>query len=464
MFKQEKFKGQKACVLGFGKSGRAAAALLAEKGFEVLISEEAPISHIDSFSLPPGVTVETGGHSARVFDCGFWVKSPGIFPNSPILLEAKRRGIPVFSELEVALSFMPKPVRVFAVTGTNGKTTTTALLGDVLKENAVAENKGRGVYICGNIGSPVSLCACQVQKGDDVVIEVSSYQLEDSTYFRPQFACILNITPDHLDHHGGMKGYIKAKAKAFKNQRENDVLVVNGADAVCAQLVEKAKSKVLAFSTHPKHLLKTDVFFDGDELIFSEGYQIRPPHLKGIHNVENAMAAALLALAAGVPEKIIRKVFARFEAMEHRIEQFAYHRGVIYVNDSKATNLDSTVTALKSFEKNHNLWLILGGRDKGASYEVLIPYLKEYCKRVLTIGESMDKIEQELHGAVSLIRCETLDRAVQTAMNEAVRGDIVLLSPACSSFDQFKDFEHRGKMFKQLVNARIFKERVDGNK
>ena len=212
------------------------------------------------------------------------------------------------------------------------------------------------------------------------------------------------------------------------------------------------------------HLLKTDVFFDGDELIFSEGYQIRPPHLKGIHNVENAMAAALLALAAGVPEKIIRKVFARFEAMEHRIEQFAYHRGVIYVNDSKATNLDSTVTALKSFEKNHNLWLILGGRDKGASYEVLIPYLKEYCKRVLTIGESMDKIEQELHGAVSLTRCETLDRAVQTAMNEAVRGDIVLLSPACSSFDQFKDFEHRGKMFKQLVNARIFKERVDGNK
>lgn len=464
MFRKDKLKGQKACVLGWGKSGRAAAALLAANGFEVLISEEAAISHAAQAVLPPGVTLETGGHSERIFECGFWIKSPGIFPRHPVLVEAKKRGIPVFSELETAISFMPKGIRLFAVTGTNGKTTTTALLGEILKENAARENKGRGVHICGNIGSPVSACAPRVKKGDDVVIEVSSYQLEDSTYFRPHYACLLNVTPDHLDHHGGMKGYIKAKAKIFKNQRANDVLVVNGADAVCAQLVEKAKSEVLAFSTQPKHLLKTDVFFDGDELIFSEGHQLYPPHLKGIHNIENAMAAALMAFAAGVPAEIVRAVFERFEAMEHRIEQFAYHRGVVYVNDSKATNLDSTVTALKSFDKNRNLWLILGGRDKGASYEVLIPYLKEYCKRVLTIGEAMDKIERELHGAVPLTRCETLDKAVQTAMRGATRGDIVLLSPACSSFDQFKDFGHRGKIFKQLVNAYIFKERTEGKK
>lgn len=464
MFRKEKLKGQKACVLGLGKSGRAVAALLAANGFEVLISEEAPISHVDSFQLPAGVSVEAGGHTDRVFECGFWIKSPGIFPKNPILLEAKKRGIPVFSELETALAFMPKGVRVFAVTGTNGKTTTTALLGEILTEHAVREGKGRRVHVCGNIGSPVSLCAAEVNKGDDLVIEVSSYQLEDSTYFRPHYACILNVTPDHLDHHGGMKGYIKAKGKVFKNQRESDVLVVNGADTVCAELVEKAKSEVLAFSTHPKHLLKTDVFFDGDELIFSEGHQIRPPHLKGIHNVENAMAAALMALAAGVPADTVQAVFDRFEAMEHRIEQFAYHRGVVYVNDSKATNLDSTITALKSFEKRQNLWLILGGRDKGASYEVLIPYLKDYCKRVLTIGEAMDKIEAELHGAVALTRCGTLEKAVETAMGAACKGDIVLLSPACSSFDQFKDFEQRGKIFKRLVNAYVFKDRVDGNK
>lgn len=464
MFNSQKLKGRKACVLGFGKSGRAAASLLAAHGFEVLISEEAPMDNIGSFVLPASVTVETGGHTDRIFECGFWIKSPGIFPQNPVLLEAKERGIPVFSELEMALAFMPKPIRVFAVTGTNGKTTTTALLGAILKEHAHRENKGRRVHICGNIGNPVSLCASQVKAHDDLVIEVSSYQLEDSTYFRPQFACILNITPDHLDHHGGMKGYIKAKAKVFKNQRAGDVLVVNGADAVCAQLVEKAKSRVLAFSTHPKHLLRTDVFFDGDELIFSEGHQIRPPHLKGIHNIENAMAAALMALAAAVPAETIQRVFDRFEAMEHRIEQFAYHRGVTYVNDSKATNLDSTITALKSFEKSRNLWLILGGRDKGASYEVLIPYLKDYCKRVLTIGEAMNKIEAELHNSVELMRCVTLEQAVKTAMDGAVRGDVVLLSPACSSFDQFKDFEHRGKVFKQLVNARIFKERMDGDK
>ncbi len=464
MFKKEKFTGKKVCVLGIGKSGRAVACLLASHGFDVLISEESAYSQAKSLHLPQQIAVETGGHSDRVFACNFWVKSPGIFPKNPILLEAKKRGIPVFSELEIALSFMPKGVRLFAVTGTNGKTTTTSLLGEILKEYAARERKGRRVFVCGNIGNPVSSYADEVKKGDDVVLEVSSYQLEDSTYFRPNYACILNVTPDHLDHHGGMKGYIKAKGKILRNQRENDVLVVNGADVACAELVEKAKSNVLAFSTHPKHLLKTDVFFDGDELIFSEGHQIRPPRLKGIHNVENAMAAALMALAAGVDAGTIQTVFNRFEAMEHRIEQFAYHRGVVYVNDSKATNLDSTITALKSFEKTPTIWLILGGRDKGASYEVLVPYLKTYCKRVLTIGEAMDKIEADLQGAFPVTRCDTLAKAVETAMAGARRGEVVLLSPACASFDQFADFEQRGQIFKRLVNARVFKERVDGKK
>ena len=459
MFKPEEWQGKKACVLGLGKSGRGVATLLRKHGFEVLISEEGavPAPKLD------GITVETGGHSPAVFTCDFWVKSPGIFPKSPVLVEAKKRGIPVFSELEVAVSFMPKDVRIFAVTGTNGKTTTTALLGEILKADAMARADGRQVLVCGNIGNPVSLGAQTARPGDDIVVEVSSYQLEDSTYFRPAYACILNVTPDHLDHHGGMKNYIKAKNKIFKFQRAKDVLVLNGADVVCAEAAEKAKSRVLAFSTHPKHLLKTDVFFDGDELIFSEGHQLRPPHLKGIHNIENAMAAALMALSAGVAPQTVQHVFDNFTAMEHRIEQFAYHRGVIYVNDSKATNLDSTVTALKSFEPTRNIWLILGGRDKGASYEVLLPYLQNRCKHVLTIGESMDKIERELNG-FPVLRCTTLARAVETAMQGAARGDVVLLSPACSSFDQFKDYEERGRIFKRLVDARIFKERVEKKK
>lgn len=457
------WKNKKAGVLGLGKSGRAVAELLARHHISVLISEDAAVSHAKALSFPAGIEVETGGHSARLFDCDFWIKSPGMSPRSPILLEARQRRIPVFSELEVALAFMPKKVRVFAVTGTNGKTTTTALLGEILKADAAEKLPKRNVFVCGNIGNPISCIADQVHPGDDVVVEVSSYQLEDSSYFRPHVACLLNITPDHLEHHGGMRNYIKSKGKVCKYQRANDVFVVNGADISCAELSEKAKGRVLAFSTYPKHLLKTDVFFDGDELIFSEGQQLRPPHLKGMHNIENAMAASLMALSAGVATDTVQRVFDTFKAMEHRIEQFAYHRGVIYVNDSKATNLDSTITALKSFDKCKNIWLILGGRDKGASYEVLLPYLKEYCKQVLTIGEAMDKIERELNG-YPVVRCETLENAVDVAMKKAQRGDVVLLSPACASFDQFKSFEDRGRVFKRLVDARIFKDRISSSK
>ncbi len=460
MFKPEVWQGKKAGVLGLGKSGQAIAMLLHARGFNVLISEEADVPHAKLLAISSGIKIETGGHGPELFTCDFWIKSPGISPQAPILLEGKKRGIPIFSELETALAFLPKKVRIFAVTGTNGKTTTTALLGEILKTQARTNTPHKSVWICGNIGQPVSLCAQSVLPGDDLVIEVSSYQLEDSSYFRPHFACILNITPDHLEHHGSMKNYIKAKGKIFKNQHATDVLVVNGADVSCVELSAKAKSRVLAFSTQPKHLLKTAVFFDGDEMIFSEGHQLRPPHLQGIHNVENAMAAALMALCAGVEAPVIQQAFDSFQAIEHRIEQFAYHRGVIYVNDSKATNLDSTVTALKSFEKCRNIWLILGGRDKGASYEVLRPYLQDYCKRILTIGEAMDKIERELPG-VEVTRCYTLEKAVQVAMDGAKRGDIVLLSPACASFDQFKSYEHRGRIFKRLVDARIFKERTE---
>ena len=462
MFKPALFEHKKIGVLGIGRSGRAAAGLLAQHGFEVLVSEESSPAHLPPFSS--GIEVETGGHSEKLFACACLIKSPGIFPKHPALLKAKALKIPVFSELEVALAFLPKKVTIFAVTGTNGKTTTTTLLGEILKERARRENKGRQVFVCGNIGTPVSECVDQIKAGDDLVIEVSSYQLEDSTFFRPHIACLLNITPDHLDHHGGMKNYIKAKAKIFKNQRANDFLILNGADGISAQFVPSIKSRVLAFSTQPKHLLRTDVFFDGDELVFREGYLFKPPQLKGIHNVENAMSAALMALAGGAQACDVQEVFRRFKAMEHRIEQFAYHKGVTYVNDSKATNLDSTVTALKSFEPVKNIWLILGGRDKGASYEVLLPYLRTYCARVLSIGESMDKIEKELHGGFPITRCETLENAVKEAMAKAKSGDIVLLSPACSSFDQFKDFEQRGTVFKQLVNAYIFNERTKTEK
>lgn len=460
MFKPEKFKGKKACILGLGRSGRQAAALLCRHGFDVLISEEHEMAHLQTLGLPAQAEVETGGHSEKVFACGFIVKSPGIFPKSAVLKEARKRKIPVFSELEVALAFAPKGICVLAVSGTNGKTTTTSLLGEILKEYCARLAPKRRVFVTGNIGAPVSAAVDQMKPKDFLVIEVSSYQLEDSTFFRPKVACLLNITPDHLDHHGGMANYIKAKARLFKNQRANDFAVLNGGNEYCAQMAPKIKGTLTAFSALPNHPLKTDVFFDGDEIIFSAGHHLRPPKLKGIHNVENAMAAALCALAVHVPANIIQTVFDRFEPMEHRIEPFAYHKGVVYVNDSKATNLDSTIIALKSFDRAPRIWLILGGRDKGASYEVLLPYLKMHCKGVLSIGECMDKIERELKGEFPIIRCGTLEKAVQTAAAHAKKGDTVLLSPACSSFDQFKDYEERGRVFKKLVSDYIKKERA----
>lgn len=460
MFTKNKFKNQKACVLGMGKSGRAVAVLLHTQGFKVLLSEEALIAHVDSFGLPPGIETETGGHSERIFDCDFVVKSPGVLPKHPVLLECKKRGILVFSELEVALSFVPKTAYVLGVTGTNGKTTTTTLVGEILHQHVLKTASKQQVFVTGNIGRPVSTVATEVKKGDFLVIEVSSYQLEDSTYFRPHCACILNITPDHLDHHGGLKNYVKAKAKIVKRQRESDVIVVNSADEACAKIAQQAKGRVLAFATTPNHLLKADVFFDGDEMIFSEGHRIRPPKLKGIHNIENAMCAALMTLSVGVDVATIQGVFDGFEGMEHRIEQFAYHRGVIYVNDSKATNIDSTITALKSFEPSRNIWLILGGKDKGSSYSQLVPYLQRTCKQILSIGSCMDKIERELDGAFPIHRCGDLQQAVDYVFDHAGKGDVVLLSPACASFDQFTDFEHRGKVFKQIVNDRILKERT----
>ena len=256
-----------------------------------------------------------------------------------------------------------------------------------------------------------------------------------------------------------MINYIKAKARLFKNQRATDVAVLNGGDEFCAALARQLKAQQVAFSARPNHELKTDVFFDGDEIIFSLGYRMHPPKLKGIHNVENAMAAALCALSVGVKPETIQTVFDRFEPIEHRIESFAYHRGVIYVNDSKATNLDSTIIALKSFESARNIWLILGGRDKGASYEVLSTYVKEHCKGILTIGESMDKIEQELKTDVPMMRAGTLQTAVDYLFQTAEKGDIVLLSPACASFDQFSSYEERGRIFKELVLQKIKQER-----
>ena len=449
MYTHLKFKNKKACVLGMGKSGISCARLLKRQGVKVLLSEENVLPVATGLE---GIDVEVGGHSQAVYESDFVVKSPGISHSHPVIKKLKKLGKPVFSEVEIAMAYTPKDCQVFAITGTNGKTTTTMMLSEIMKAHAKEEGLGRKVYTVGNIGKPFSSVADKIEAGSIIVIEVSSYQLEDSSYFRPFSSSILNITPDHLEHHGGLKKYIEAKAKIFADQTARQSLIINGSDKHCLKLIERAKCKVFSFSSTPHHQVRIDVFYDGDEMIFADGYRIKPPKLLiGIHNVENAMAASLMAFAAGVSQSAVQEGFDTFNCVEHRIEYFADYKGIKCYNDSKATNVDSTVTALKALQSANRIWLILGGRDKGAPYKPLLPFLNNFCKHAVLIGEASPIIKQALSGRFPATEKGDLKSAVEFILSSAQEGDIMLLSPACASFDQFKDFEDRGKQFKQMV-------------
>lgn len=462
MFRREEFKNKRACVLGTGRSGIHCANLLALNQFKVLLSEEKDYSLIKKSPaaakalslLKPEVVLETGGHSEEVFSCGFAVKSPGMLPGSEIMVRLKKAGIPVFSEMEVALSFCAG-ARVFAVTGTNGKTTTTALLGDILKKAARSAGGSKNAHIAGNIGTAVSCVAPHVSRGDDIAVEVSSYQLEDSTYFRPDCACLLNITPDHLDHHGGMSNYVLAKTKVFSDQTAEDFCVFNASDPDCMRLSGKCPSRRLFFSTVAVPSVKLNAFPEEEGIAFELGGRkdvIPAPALPGEHNLHNAMAAGLMAASMGIAAEDIRAAFAGFRGVEHRLENAGTARGIRCINDSKATNVDSTLVALKALEaEGKKIWLILGGLDKGSPYSPLKPLLSGCVKSVLTIGQAAEKIESELRDTVRVINSATLENAVSEAVRRASAGDILLFSPACASFDQFLDYEDRGRAFKKIV-------------
>ncbi|WP_428897351.1 UDP-N-acetylmuramoylalanine--D-glutamate ligase [Parelusimicrobium proximum] len=455
MFDVKKFKGKKGAVLGFGLTGLAAAEMLHDKKFKLLVSDDKyrgmPLKEYP-------FSIELGEHTDEIMRCGFVVKSPGISPKAPILKKIRNKKIPVFSEMEVALSFLPRDCKVFAVTGTNGKTTTTLLLSKILQEYAKKEGLGRKIFTLGNIGSPVSAEIKNIKRGDWLVIEVSSYQLEDSTYFKPDTAIVLNVTPDHIDHHGSFKKYAEAKAKIFNFQTKGDVAIINAGDSYCAKMIKKIKAKVLSFATTPDKEVRSHVFFDGDEMVFSTGERIRPPALPGVHNVENAMAAALAALQAGVKSAVISAAFKKFKGVEHRLEPVLEYKGIKCINDSKATNIDSTIVALKALDTDRKIWLILGGTDKGSPYDVLVPHLIKYCKQVLTIGAAAGKIKTDIGDMFPVRHCGDIETAVKYALKKGVKGDVLLLSPACASFDQFKNYEERGKYFKKICRKTAAKK------
>ncbi|MBI5239319.1 MAG: UDP-N-acetylmuramoyl-L-alanine--D-glutamate ligase [Elusimicrobia bacterium] len=450
-FVPKAYRGRTAAVLGLGKSGLAAVRLLKRKGFRVFVSDTRPRAEVKAAlgRLARAVSWEGGGHGPRVLKAGFAVKSPGLPSRAPVLARLRESAVPVFSELEVALAFSP-PKDVVAITGTNGKTTTTALAAEVFRQGLP---RGRRALLAGNIGLPVSDVAPAARAKDTLVLEVSSYQLEDSRSFHPRAAALLNITPDHVDHHGSMAAYIEAKAKVFREQRGEDLCVFNAEDPLVRKLSRRCRCRRLFFGRKGAHV---HAWVEGGKIKVKlpgrKETAFIPPDLPGTHNLANAMAAILLALGSGLKAAAVQKALKAFPGVPHRLEEAGAVRGIRCVNDSKATNVDSTMVALRTFTEK-NVLLILGGLHKGSPYKPLQPLVEAVVKGILTIGSAAAKVEEDLGGLVPIFPCGDLKTAFTTALHIGAPGDVLLLSPACASFDQFRDFEDRGDQFKALVKA-----------
>ena len=447
-------KGKKVLVVGLGKSGLAAALFLRRRGAQVTVSDvrsaEALAKDIPAL-LEQGVMVEAGGHGLLTFRRqDLIVVSPGVPLDTPELVQARNLGLPIIGELELAARFLKG--RILAITGSNGKTTTTALTGEILKE------AGLHTLVGGNIGVPVVSLIEESTDESWAVLEVSSFQLESTEEFRPAVAVILNITPDHLDRHGSFENYASAKERIFARQHADDALVLNADNARTAETAQRAPGKVYWFSL--EHKVRKGAWIEDGYVVFRAAQETPTEQvmalgkipLKGEHNVENVLAAVCAARLAGVQVEAIRRAIEKFQAVEHRLDYVATLHGVDFYNDSKATNVDATAKAVAAFSSG--IHLILGGKDKGSDYTALSPLLRERVRAVYTIGSAAEKIESQLRGVISIHSCGTLDGAVNAAASAARPGEVVLLAPACSSFDQFENYEHRGRVFKELVSRR----------
>ena len=444
-------KDKRVLVVGLGKSGVASALFLKERGARVTVSDtKSPDQLRDEIPvlLDHGITVETGGHGERTFrGQDLIVVSPGVPVDAAPLVQARAAGEPVIGEIELAAQNLPG--EIVAITGSNGKTTTTTLAGEILAAG------GFPVSVGGNIGTPAISLVERATRQTIVVLEVSSFQLETIQTFRPKVAVVLNVTPDHLDRHRTFQTYVDAKTRIFENQQASDFAVLNEDDPTCRTLRDRTRAQVFWFS-RKKEVQQGACVRDG-KIFFLDGKSQREVMLvseiplKGAHNVENVLAGVCAGALMGCEPAKIRQAIQNFKAVEHRLEYVATIKGVEYFDDSKATNVDATIKALESFPKN--IHLILGGKDKGSDYTVLNDLLRERVKRVYTIGAAAEKIESHIKGAAEVVRAETLENAIRRASAVAEPGDIVLLAPACASFDQFQSYNHRGRVFKEVVQA-----------
>jgi UDP-N-acetylmuramoylalanine--D-glutamate ligase len=442
--------GKRVLVVGLARTGVVTSLFSAGYGATVTATDERPELDLGETAAQlraAGVKLELGGHvDASFLEQDLIVVSPGVSAKLPPLELARAHGIPVWSEIELAWRYLRG--KLVAITGSNGKTTTTALVAHILQTSIIPTLVG------GNIGTPL---LALVERSTDpavTVAEISSFQLETIDKFRPEIGVLLNLTPDHLDRHGTFEVYAHAKMRMFENQLERDIAVLNADDPLSGRLVTK-KPQVFWFSR--KERVNEGAFLQ-DEGIFvahkgKQEFVMKRGDisLPGAHNVENVLAAVTAARLVGVDAATIAGAVKSFAGVEHRLEFVAEVRGVRYYNDSKATNVDATLKALDSFPGR--ILIILGGKDKGSDYRVLQQPLREKAILALLIGSAAEKIESQIHGSVAMERAGTLDRAVELAAQAARPGDVVLLAPACASFDQFENYEQRGRVFKELVRG-----------
>jgi len=436
-------------VIGARKSGIGAAKLIRHFGGVPFVSDSSNQGDLKEFIElleKERIAYETGGHTEKAYACDLIVVSPGVPSDSKVILEARKRGKKIISEIELAFNFCKG--NIIAITGTNGKTTTTSLCEHVFNKCGIK------TYAAGNIGLAFSEIVLGVKENEVVSLEVSSFQLDLIDKFKPRIGMILNITPDHLNRYeNNLENYINSKLRIYKNQDNEDYLILNKDNEATLNSVSEPKSRVFYFSLKEKvdngcYLSKDNIYYkeNGKELFKCSLNNI---NLKGEHNYANAMSVVIAAKIMGLNNEKIKHALGDFQGVEHRLEFVREINGVKFINDSKATNIDSVWYALRSFD--NPIFLILGGQDKGNDYNQIKELVKEKVKKIYAIGSSADKIFNFFHNMVKVEMQPSMESAVAAANKEARENDIVLLSPACASFDMFANYEHRGIVFKEAV-------------
>ena len=444
-------RGKKIVILGLALSGAAAAKLAVRQGADVFVSDnqdtlalQGTLTDLKALSIPG----ELGQHSDQIYDADLWIISPGIAQDSELVQKAQSNDIPIVSEIEFSSWFTEAPI--LAITGSNGKTTTAHLLAEMIQTDDL-----HGA-LAGNVGIPFAEMVLEDLGNPDPkrvwVLEISSFQMEFIEHFKPYIAIFLNITPDHLNRYPSMKEYIAAKMNMWSRQTAEDFIVYNADDTILVEEIAESTSRKIAFGLghHPEAIFqpnRTKIYTE-EHATLIEMNQLALP---GKHNLANALAAATAAHLMGVPNKSIAATMSQFSGVPHRLEPIAEINGVTYINDSKATNLDAVQVALESFTQP--IILLLGGLDKGGDFRSLLPHTHNNLKEVIAFGQAKELILTALRDAVRSTSVMDLKEALELAQNCSQPGDVVLLSPGCASFDQFKNFEERGNYFRSLVTV-----------